>query len=161
MNRGGIWPRTVLRKAVVWWLRLSCEEKEPSKIDQRRNTITVSRGGISHDIAPVPSIVGCVVGIRSVRVVDSAGDEMVRGEKSGCVVVRDVIGDGMATVVSDGCVGVKELVRVGSVLVPVESRCIVERVSMYQPGVVEGIRVPDVVLNTWMIVHDDQVPEEK
>ena len=106
---------------------------------------------------------GCVVGIRSVRVVDSVAYEMMRGEKSGCVVVRDVIGDGMATVVSHGCVGVKGSVRVGIVLVPVESRCIMEGVSMHQPGVVKGIWVPDLVLNTecsWM-VHDDLVPEKK
>ena len=38
MNRGDIWPGTVLIKikTVVWWLRLNCEEKEPRKNDQRK-----------------------------------------------------------------------------------------------------------------------------
>ena len=58
VNRGGIWPGTVLRETVVWWLRLNRKAREPGKRDLRRNAIPVNRGGISHDIAPALSTVG-------------------------------------------------------------------------------------------------------
>ena len=113
-----------------------------------------------------PSALYCggVVGIGSAGVVDSVGDGMVTGEMSGCAVVRDVTGDGMAAVVSEGCVGIKGPVGVGSVGVPVEPGCIVDGVSVHRPGVVEGTRVPDVVLDTGCsrtMVRDDLVPEER
>ena len=62
--------------------------------------------------------------------------------------VRNWVGEGTVAVDSGGCEVVRNLVGEGSVAVPVETGSVGGRVSVHRPGIVEGTRVCDVVLDT-------------
>ena len=155
----------------VGHIAANCRERQRSETDARKDRSRDQaerkcyncnqRGHIARQ-CPNALYCGGVVGVGHEVAGRSVGAGCVVVDSERCEVAGRSVGSGSLAVDSERCEEAGRSVGKGSVVVSRGTGSVVGGVSVHRPGVVEGVRVGNIVLDTGCsrtIVHSDLVPE--